>query len=99
MKFYETPVISGDPIIGIVAAQDEVDFLGLVTDFMMPYSLQTEKCVYLSGPVAFEFNGSGIIPNDADLRAAILVASVFGSNAWNLTLLAGARADAGIAPA
>jgi len=30
--------ISGDTVIGKVAAQDDVDFTGLVTDFIMPYS-------------------------------------------------------------
>jgi hypothetical protein len=35
---YEAPEISGDAVIGIVAAQDGVDFTGLVIDFIMPYS-------------------------------------------------------------
>jgi hypothetical protein len=38
VDLYETPEISGDAVIGIVAAQDDVDFTGLVTDFIMPYS-------------------------------------------------------------
>src|ERR1035437_5901058 len=38
INFYEAPEISGDTVIGIVAAQDDVDFTGLVTDFIMPYS-------------------------------------------------------------
>jgi hypothetical protein len=38
IDFYEAPEISGDAVIGIVAAQDGVDFTGLVTDFIMPYS-------------------------------------------------------------
>src|SRR5260370_9457392 len=31
INFYETPEISGATVIGIVAAQDEVDFTGLVS--------------------------------------------------------------------
>jgi poly(3-hydroxybutyrate) depolymerase len=38
IDFYETPEISGDAVIAIVGAQDDVDFTGLVTDLVMPYS-------------------------------------------------------------
>ena len=45
--FYETPEISGDTVVGIVAAQDGVDFTDLVTDRLMSYSphqlLQRQK--------------------------------------------------------
>jgi hypothetical protein len=32
INFYEAPEISGDAVIGIVAAQDDVDFIDLVTE-------------------------------------------------------------------
>jgi hypothetical protein len=37
INLYETPEISGDAVIGIVTAQDDVDFTGLITDLIMPY--------------------------------------------------------------
>src|ERR1019366_5722482 len=38
IDFSEAPEIPGNTVIAIVASQDGVDFVGLVTDFMMPYS-------------------------------------------------------------
>jgi hypothetical protein len=38
IDFYEAPEISGNALMAIVAAQDDVDFTGLVTDLVMPYS-------------------------------------------------------------
>jgi hypothetical protein len=47
IDFSEAPEIPGNTVIAIVASQDGVDFVGLVTDFIMPYSphqlLQRDK--------------------------------------------------------
>lgn len=37
VHLYETPKISGDPVISLVAAQEGVDFADLVTDRVMSY--------------------------------------------------------------
>src|SRR3974390_525773 len=37
VHLHETPEISGDPVISIVAAQEGVDFADLITDLVMPY--------------------------------------------------------------